>query len=172
MSGLAAARGRVVAAILAAVLTALAAGGCGFRLQGGVTLPRGVALVRIETRDTESDFYTELRKAVLASGGSIDETGRDPAATVIRLDIDSSSDQILTVSALNVPTEYELRYTVRFAVISQGRERIAPESHVLVRDYDFNESALLAKQREQAILTDALARDLVSVLMRRLASLQ
>jgi len=156
---------------LAAGLVLVAAGGCGFRLQGSVTLPHSIALVRIETHDTESDFYTELRKALLASGARIDETGAAAAATVIRIDADSSTDQILTVSALNVPTEYELRYTVKFAVVSQGHELIAPESHVLVRDYGFSESALLAKQREQAILSDALARDLVSVLMRRLASL-
>jgi LPS-assembly lipoprotein len=156
---------------LAVGLLALAGSGCGFRLQGSVALPRSIALVHIQTRDTESDFYAELRKALLASGARLDEDGQDPAATVIRIDTDSSSDQILTVSALNVPTEYELRYTVQFAVISRGRELIAPESHVLVRDYSFSESALLAKQREQGILSDALARDLVSVLMRRLASL-
>lgn len=157
--------------LLALGLAALAGGGCGFHLEGAVTLPRSIALVRIEARDTESDFYTELRKALLAGGASFDETGRDPAATVIRVDTDAASNTILAVSALNAPTEYELKYTVRFAVISQGHERIAPESHVLVRDYTFSENVLLAKQREAAILSDALARDLVSVLMRRLASL-
>jgi LPS-assembly lipoprotein len=161
----------VRAQLLALSLAALACGGCGFHLQGSVTLPRSIALVRIETHDTESDFYTELRKALRASGAQLDETGQDAAATVIRIDTDTASNTILTVSALNVPTEYELRYTVKFAVVSQGRERIAPESHVLVRDYTFSESALLAKQRETAILSNALARDLVSVLMRRLASL-
>jgi len=156
---------------LAAFLVALAAGGCGFHLQGSIPLPRSIALVRIETQDTQSDFYAELRKALLASGARLDESGQDAAATVIRIDTDSSTNRILTVSALNVPTQYELRYTVRFAVVSQGRELIAPESHLLVRDYDYSESEQLAKQREQAILSDALARDLVSVLMRRLASL-
>jgi len=156
---------------LAAALVVIAAGGCGFHLQGSVTLPRSIALVRIETHDTESDFYVVLRKALLASGAHIDETGQDAAATVIRIDTDSASNQILTVSALDVPTEYELRYSVRFAVVSHGHELIAPESHLLVRDYEYIESAQLAKQREQAILSDALARDLVSVLMRRLASL-
>jgi LPS-assembly lipoprotein len=162
---------RARARALTALLAVLAAGGCGFHLQGSVTLPRSIALVRIETRDTESDFYAELRKALLASGARIDESGQDAAATVIRIDTDSASNRILTVSALDVPTEYELRYTVRFAVVASGHELIAPESHELVRDYDYSESAQLAKQREQAILSDALARDLVSVLMRRLASL-
>jgi outer membrane lipopolysaccharide assembly protein LptE/RlpB len=40
-----------------------------------------------------------------------------------------------------------------------------------VRDYSFNESQLLAKEREQHILSTALAQDLVTVVMRRLSSL-
>ena len=75
------------------------------------------------------------------------------------------------VSALNVPTEYELSYQLKFSVTSQGRELIPPETHTLVRDYNFSESELLAKERETRILSEALAHDLVSVVMRRLSSL-
>ena len=42
---------------------------------------------------------------------------------------------------------------------------------MLVRDYSYSESAQLAKQREAAILTAALARELTGVVMRRLSSL-
>jgi outer membrane lipopolysaccharide assembly protein LptE/RlpB len=41
----------------------------------------------------------------------------------------------------------------------------------LIRDYSYSESAQLAKERERAILSEALANDLVSVVMRRLSSL-
>ena len=41
----------------------------------------------------------------------------------------------------------------------------------LVRDYSYSENAQLAKERERAILSNALAHDLVTVVMRRLASL-
>jgi outer membrane lipopolysaccharide assembly protein LptE/RlpB len=40
-----------------------------------------------------------------------------------------------------------------------------------VRDYSYSESALLAKEREKSIISEALANDLVSVVMRRLSSL-
>jgi outer membrane lipopolysaccharide assembly protein LptE/RlpB len=40
-----------------------------------------------------------------------------------------------------------------------------------VRDYNFSENELLAKERETKILSEALAHDLVSVVMRRLSSL-
>jgi LPS-assembly lipoprotein len=146
-------------------------GACGFHLQGSGALPHSIALVRIETSDTESDFYFGLRKALLAAGTRIDEDGHDESATVIHVLTDTTTQRILTVSALNVPTEYELSYSVRFAVTSGGRDLIAAESHQLIRDYNFSESQLLAKEREQRILSEALARDLVSVVMRRLASL-
>jgi LPS-assembly lipoprotein len=159
------------AAALCAVLLAAMSAGCGFHLQGSGPLPRSIALVRIETNDTESDFYFGLRKALLAAGTRIDESGHDESATVIHVLNDTTTQRILTVSALNVPTEYELSYALKFAVTAQGRDLIAAESHVLVRDFNFSESELLAKQRETRILSEALAHDLVTVVMRRLASL-
>jgi outer membrane lipopolysaccharide assembly protein LptE/RlpB len=75
------------------------------------------------------------------------------------------------VSTLNVPTEYELTYVLKFSVTSGPHELIAAEEHRLVRDYSYSESALLAKEREKSILSAALANELVSVVMRRLSSL-
>jgi LPS-assembly lipoprotein len=153
------------------VLAALALTACGFHLEGSTALPRSIALVRIETSDTESGFYFGLRKALIAAGTRIDETGHDDSATVIHVLNDVTTQRILSVSALNVPTEYELSYQLKFSVTSQGRDLIAPETHTLVRDYNFTESELLAKERETRILSEALAHDLVSVVMRRLSSL-
>ena len=146
-------------------------GGCGFHLQGSAPLPHSIALVRIESSDTESAFYFGLRKALLAAGTRIDESGHDASATIIHVLTDSTAQRVLTVSALNVPTEYELSYSLRFAVTSDGRDLIPAESHVLLRDYNFSENQLLAKERETRILSEALAHDLVSVVMRRLSSL-
>lgn len=156
--------------VLAAALALLPAG-CGFHLQGSGSLPKSIALVRIETSDTESDFYFGLRKALLASGTHIDESGHDESATVIHVLNDSTAQRVLTVSALNVPTEYELSYSLKFSVTAQGRELIPAEAHTLVRDYNYSESELLAKERETRILSEALAHDLVTVVMRRLSSL-
>jgi LPS-assembly lipoprotein len=151
--------------------TALALVACGFHLEGSTALPRSIALVRIETSDTESDFYFGLRKALIAAGTRIDESGHDESATVIHVLHDLTTQRILTVSALNVPTEYELSYSLKFSVTSEGHDLIPAETHTLVRDYNFSESELLAKERETRILSEALAHDLVSVVMRRLSSL-
>jgi LPS-assembly lipoprotein len=146
--------------------------GCGFHLEGSTPLPPSLAVVHIDTSDTQSDFYFGLRKALMAAGTRIDDEGRDEASAVIHILNDSSPlPRTLTVSTLNVPTEYELTYKISFSVTVNGREVIAPEEHSLVRDYSYSENAQLAKERESAILSQALAHDLVSVVMRRLASL-
>jgi LPS-assembly lipoprotein len=145
--------------------------GCGFHLEGSTPLPASLAVVHVDSRDTQSDFYFGLRKALMAAGTRVDDDGKDAGSAVIHILNDSAIQRTVTVSTLNVPTEYELTYKVRFSVSVQGREVIAPEEHSLVRDYSYSESAQLAKERESAILSQALAHDLVSVVMRRLASL-
>jgi LPS-assembly lipoprotein len=164
--------GRVVASVMvASLLVASLVTGCGFRLQGSAPLPSSLAVARIDTSDTQSDFYFGLRKALMAAGTRIDDDSRDDSTAVIHIITDSAAERILTVSTLNVPTEYELTYVLKFSVTSGPHELIAAEEHRLVRDYSYSESALLAKEREKTILSAALANDLVSVVMRRLSSL-
>ncbi|MDE2221016.1 MAG: hypothetical protein KGJ52_11640, partial [Gammaproteobacteria bacterium] len=71
----------------------------------------------------------------------------------------------------NIPTAFQLSYKVRVSVDYQGHELLAPELHTLTREYSFDERALLAKQREREVLQQALADDLVALIMRRLAAL-
>ena len=154
---------------MSAVVTLLSA--CGFHLEGSEPLPTSLAVVQIDTPYTQSDFYFGLRKALIQGGSHLDDDGRDPSGAVIHILDDAAVQRTLTVSTSNVPTEYELTYKLKFSVSIQGKEVIAPEEHSLVRDYSYSETAQLAKDRESAILSQALAHDLVSVVMRRLASL-
>ena len=108
---------RIAAAVLAALL-----GGCGFHLQGSYPMPRSLAVVHIDAVDTQSDFYIGMRKALLASGTRLDDAGSDGSAATLHILTDAAKQTIVTVSALNVPTEYELSYTVRFSVDANGRQ--------------------------------------------------
>ena len=84
---------------------------------------------------------------------------------------DSSGQRVLSVSARNTPEEYEVFYAIEYSVESQTGELIAPQKLELTRDYSYSTSAVLAKQREQSILREALARDLAGLVVRRVASL-
>jgi LPS-assembly lipoprotein len=147
--------------------------GCGFQLQGRQTLPASLANVAIETVDAQSEFTQALREALIASGGKVIAAGtRAPAdATAVIITQDGVTERVLTVSSRNIPTDYELIYTVDLAVRGNGAELMPKETFTLTRIYSFDETRLLAKEREKDILIEALARDMASVVARRLSSL-
>lgn len=143
--------------------------GCGFHMQGRIELPRSLANARIEAGDRQSDFYTSLRAALNAAGSRLD--GQEADAAIVHILADESSERILTVSARNTPTAFLLSYRIKVAVDYQGRELLPAEEHTLTREYSFDETELLAKQRESDYLRQALAEDLAALVMHRLAAL-
>jgi LPS-assembly lipoprotein len=143
---------------------------CGFHLQGRQPLPEAFAYTYIDTKDEQTDFVQDLRKALIASGAKVIRTQGSSGATIDVHD-DELTERVLSVSARNIPTEYELTYKVEFSVSSGGKQLIEHEEISASRDFSFDETQLLAKEREQEILREALARDLVALVMRRLASL-
>ena len=92
--------------------------------------------------------------------------------TLSRRLLTDDGDITLSVSATNIPTEYELTYTVTFAVQSADKELLAPQTISLSKDYSFEERVLLAKEQEADILRAQMARELVSIAMRRLTRLK
>ena len=152
------------------VAAALLLASCGFHLQGRQPLPAQFSYTYVDTKDEQTDFVQDLRKALIASGSQVIRT-QGSAAAVITVHEDELTERILSVSARNIPTEYELTYTVRFSVISGDKTLMDKEDISAMRDISFEESQLLAKEREQEILRAALARDLVALVMRRLAAL-
>ena len=149
---------------------ALLLGACGFHLQGRQPLPAQFTHTFVDTEDEQTDFVQDLRKALIASGSKVIRTQGSSGATVT-VHEDELTERILSVSARNIPTEYELTYRVTFSVLSEGKTLIDKEEITATRDISFDEAQLLAKEREQEILSEALARDLVALVMRRLAAL-
>jgi LPS-assembly lipoprotein len=152
-------------AALALLLTA-----CGFHLQGRQPLPEAFAYTYIDTHDEQTDFVQDLRKALLAANVKVIAT-KGSSGAVVTVHEDELTEKVLSVSARNIPTEYELMYKVRFSVTSADRKLIDDEEISATRDFSFDEAQLLAKEREKEILSEALARDLVALVMRRLAAL-
>ena len=148
----------------------LVAAGCGFRLQGHGTLPAVLRVSLIEATDKQSDFVQALRKELLSSGAQLTTQSVD-ATAVVRVITDNFQRRVLSVSATDQPQEYELTYLVHFSVTAGGKEILADQEVSAVRDLTFDETILLAKNNEEAILRGALAHDLANVVMRRLANL-
>jgi LPS-assembly lipoprotein len=149
---------------------ALVLAGCGFHLQGRTPLPHSLQAPLLEAKDTQSEFVQDLRHALLVAGARVTESSTDATAVVHVLE-DTVTQRVLAVSPTNQPAEYELTYTVRFSVTSNGADLLTPQEVSATRTYSFNENAVLAKDNEADILRQSLSHDLVGVVMRRLSSL-
>ena len=93
------------------------------------------------------------------------------ADIVIRIQRDRSGRRVLSVSARNTPQEYEIFYVVEYSVERAGKEVLEAQPLEILRNMSFDDAQLLAKDREEAILREAMARDLALLVVRRLESL-
>ena len=135
-------------------------------------LPEPVRSVYLEVPDEQSEFAQALRASLRASGARLLERPDPAGATSCMSPATRVTERVLTVSTRNIPTDYELTYDVNLRVDRAGGELIAPDALSLSRIYSFDETKLLAKEREKQILLQALARDMAGLVLRRLASLQ
>jgi LPS-assembly lipoprotein len=164
-------RRRISLAAVAAFSIVAGLSACGFRLMGSESLPGILARPYLSLKDPYTDFSREFEHQLKSSGATL-QVLRANATATIDVTKDLVEQRTLSVSALNIPTEYELTYTVTFDVQGAGKELLAPQTLSLSKDYSFEENVLLAKAHEADILRQQMARDLVSIAMRRLTSLK
>ena len=124
----------------------------------------------IATEDRYSPFYRELRSQLRASGIDLVDARAEATATLSIL-LDETDQRVLSVSARNVPTEYEVYYSVEYELASSESRLLAPQFVTLTRDYTYDSTMVLGKSREEALLREAIVRDLVRIVLKQLSSL-
>lgn len=152
---------------LLAVVAVSVPAGCGYHFAGSGTLPVGMGRTYLQTSEPGSEFHASLREALRLRGLEVVDDRADASARII-ISEDSTGQRVLSVSARNIPREYEIFYTVTFALESDGQTLIEEASLIARRSYTFDETQVLAKSREERILRRALADDLARQVMRRI----
>ena len=162
------------------VVTASASG---FRLQGDITLPETVQAIELRVPDRQSEFAHALAARLRGAGIEVSWTrvGSSPAGVArarLQIEADEFIERVASVSARNVPREYELTYRVRYSFEAVGDpqagmiKKIDSEELSLAREFSFDERAALAKQREREQLRTTLANELAGMVLQRIASLK
>lgn len=129
-----------------------------------------MAVTYIETNDRYTDFNRALRDSLRASGAQLVEDKQE-ATAIVRIHQDESGQRVLAVSARNTPEEYQVYYVVEYSVSDRSGQLVEPQRIELTREYSYDATAVLAKQKEQAILREALARDIAGIIVRQLSVL-
>lgn len=155
---------------LAVLLVSVSLAACGFRMQGIGRFPESLATTYIDTPDRYSVFYRELR-AELEQGGVQIVDSPVHSNAIIRVEQDSSGQSVLTVSGRNVPTEYDVFYTVRYSVWINSEEVLPTQFLSLNQSYTYDATTVLGKNRESDAIHDALAENLVRQVAKQLSLL-
>lgn len=152
------------------LLVALQLSACGFHLQGKLTVPAEMQRTYIDTADRYTVFYRELRLRLQSAGVQLVDSPADATATFTIM-LDRTDQRVLSVSARNVPTEYEVYYSVRYALSSGERRLLEPQFATLTRDYTYDETRVLGKAREEELLRKAIVDDLVRIVLKQISAL-
>lgn len=124
----------------------------------------------IATDNRHSFFYQALRKELRSSGVELVASPAD-ASAIFSIVTDDTGQRVLSVSARNVPTEYEVYYTVGYSVESGPDNLMKTRTRTVVRDYTWDETLVLGKEHEQRKLRQTIVDDLVRVVMIQLSAL-
>lgn len=157
----------------AALVLTFGLSGCGFQLRGSngeANLPFKTLYLGVPEA---SPLGAELKRNIRANGGT--QIVTDPKGADARLEIMSETREkvIQSLNSQGRIRQYTLFYRVTFRV--KGRtdvDLLPPTPIVLKRDLSFNESQVLAKEAEDALLYRDMQTDLVQQIVRRLAAIK
>jgi len=139
-------------------------------LQGAFTAPTGMERTYIAASDQYSLFLREFKAQLRSAGVELTDSAADATAT-FTISFDDTSQRVLSVSARNVPTEYEVHYTLTYS-LDAGATNLMPEQTLtLTRDYTYDSTLVLGKSREEELLRDAIVQDLVRIVMKQISTL-
>ncbi len=144
--------------------------GCGFQLEGALTTPAELERTYIATDDRHSLFYRALRIDLQSAGVNLVESPAE-ASAVLSITYDETDQRVLSVSARNVPTEYEVYYTIRYTIDSGSKRLLEPQTLTVTRDYTYDELLVLGKAHEQELLRNACVDDLVRIVLKQISAL-
>ena len=164
--------GRAVSGYLLGIMNAAMLSACGFHLRGVADTNLPFQTIYLGFPDA-SPLGTELRRNI--RGGSSTEvlpTAKEAQASLVVLS-ETRDKSVLSLNKLGRVREYSLGYTLRFRVIdSKGQELLEPTEIAIKRDINYDESPVLAKEGEEAMLYRDMQKDLVQQILRRLAAIK
>lgn len=158
--------------ICCALLTLAISGalvGCGFKLRGSYELPYQSLQV---TSAGASVVAGQIRREITSTQTKIVGSAKDAEAILAILE-ERRDRQILSLSGAGRIREYELRMKVRYQLADANGKVIIPTSEILLkRTFAYDDTAVIAKQQEEAALYQDMERDATGQILRRMIAVK
>ncbi len=150
------------------LLASVLASSCGFQLRGAYPLPFDTLYIALAET---SDLRASLKRSIEA--GSATRVVSEPreAQAILTVTGDVQAKNILSLSSTGRVREFQLVRTFYFRLAdTAGRNFLPPSRVVVTRDITFNDSQVLAKEAEEALLWKDIQADLVRQVLRRVSA--
>jgi LPS-assembly lipoprotein len=150
--------------------------GCGFALRGAQRF--GFESLRIAGSET-TPVAVALARSLSTAGVAVFSSSTPPSPegdngqVVLTVLTDQRERTVVGQTAAGQVRELQLRTRFRFRLANAVGKRLLDDTELLLeRDISFTETAVLAKEAEEALLFRDMQGDIVQQVMRRLAAVQ
>jgi len=145
--------------------------GCGFALKRAPEL--SFKTIQLAGFPARSPLAAELRSQLEASPTTRVVESPAEAQVILQALSEAREKVVVAQTSANQIREFELRLRFNFRVRNAvGKDLIADSEIVQRRSLTYTEAAALAKEQEEAFLFRAMQSDIVSQVLRRLASVR
>ncbi len=154
---------------LLASIAAMALSSCGFVLRGSYELPYKTLHV---TSTGASIVAGQIRRELADTQTKLVASAKDAEAALTILE-ERRDRQILSLSGAGRVREYELRMKVSYQYVDAKGLVIIPTSEILLRrTFAYDDTRVIAKQQEEAMLYQDMERDATGQILRRMIAVK
>lgn len=140
---------------------------CGFHLRGDAGML--FTSLYLENANQQSPFIAELRRNLEANKVTLVNVA-DKADVVLQIVSELPEKQILTLGGTGRVNEFQLRYRVSLRAYDLKKNIWIPAEEMMIRrDYSYDDTKILAKEAEEALLYQSMRSDMVQQIIRRLS---
>lgn len=140
---------------------------CGFHLRGQAGMPFDT--LYLDAANPGTVFIADLRRNLEANNVKLVNSA-EQADVVLNIVSEIPEKQILTLGGSGRVNEFQLLYRVSLRAYDlKHQDWIPAEEIVLRRDYLYDDTKILAKEAEEALLYQSMRSDMVRQIVRRLS---
>jgi len=152
--------------LLLAAISLLAS--CGFQLRGSYEIPyKSIFVAAPGTSQVAASIRREL-----INNNTLIATAETAEARIV-ISEERRDKQILSLSGAGRVKEYTLRMLVNYQVVDKAGKVLIPTSEIqLTRILGYDDTKVIAKQQEEALLYSDMERDVVGQIIRRMIAIR
>ena len=152
---------------LFAMMMILLLSACGFHLRGQAGMPFDT--LYLDAANPQSAFIADLRRNLEANNVKLVNSA-EQADVVLNIVSEIPEKQILTLGGSGRVNEFQLLYRVSLRAYDLKRQDWIPAVEMVQRrDYLYDDTKILAKEAEEALLYQSMRSDMVRQIVRRLS---